>query len=455
MPRPAVFVSYSHKDEKLLKRLLPYLEQLQRDELAEIWVDTKLQGGDRWRDEIEQALDHAIAVALLISQSFLNSKFVRDEELPRIFRRQSEGALVVLPVFLSPSTVTSTTIRFRDSEGIERGAALANLQDLGTPDKTLKELSSTERDRRFLELHDRLKVLARHPTAKRANAESGDIGAQPITPGAADPAQSEPRTTADGGIPSSAAFTGRSKELDRIRNHLVNETGITLRGQAGAGKSQLAAAIARECKERDWLVQWIDAESETGLRRGLTQLANRLRLNVTNFDPIPAISALILSALSSGQSSGKRWLIVVDNAEPGNLISALIKTHPGSGVFLFTSRKTITQIEVPVGQLSSNDAEDLLAKLLTTKITRAKVREVIREFSRGSVSRLPLFVTIAAVFINYRGVNAFKNHLAEIALREVSSHYRKESYKAIILDVVNKLEDDKPMAASLLRKAAA
>jgi hypothetical protein len=66
----------------------------------------------------------------------------------------------VLPVYLSPSTVTSASISFKDNDGIKRDVLLSDFQGFGTPDKTIKELAPTERVRRFLELHDRIKDLA-------------------------------------------------------------------------------------------------------------------------------------------------------------------------------------------------------------------------------------------------------------------------------------------------------
>jgi internalin A len=98
MARPNIFISYSHRDEEILRSLLPYLEPLQRQNVAEIWNDTELKGGNRWREEIEAVLNSASVAVLLVSQSFLNSDFIHEEELPRIFRRQAEGKLTVLPV---------------------------------------------------------------------------------------------------------------------------------------------------------------------------------------------------------------------------------------------------------------------------------------------------------------------------------------------------------------------
>jgi hypothetical protein len=160
MARPNIFVSYSHRDQRILRSLLPYLESLQQQNIAEIWSDTELKGGDCWREEIEAALNSATVAVLLISQAFLASRFIYEEELPRILRRQSGGKLTVLPVYLSPSTVTSASISFFDNKGIKRDVLLSDFQGFGTPDRTIKELVPTERDRRFLKLHDRIKDLA-------------------------------------------------------------------------------------------------------------------------------------------------------------------------------------------------------------------------------------------------------------------------------------------------------
>src|SRR4029453_451751 len=116
MSRPTVFVSYSHKDLPVLEDLLPFLITLERDDLVEIWSDEKLRGGERWRDEISAALEAAAVAVLLISQAFLASKFIYEEELPRILRRQSKAGLTVLPVYISPSTVKSDEIPFTDAQ---------------------------------------------------------------------------------------------------------------------------------------------------------------------------------------------------------------------------------------------------------------------------------------------------------------------------------------------------
>src|SRR4029450_1539292 len=102
MSRPNIFVSYAHQNRRALQSLLPYLSPLKRANLVGVWTDKELRGGQRWRDEISAALAAADVAVLLISQEFLVSKFVYEEELPRILERQTNGTLTVLPVSLSP-----------------------------------------------------------------------------------------------------------------------------------------------------------------------------------------------------------------------------------------------------------------------------------------------------------------------------------------------------------------
>lgn len=155
-----VFISYSHDDEAILNDLLPYLASLDREGLADVWSDRRIKAGDQWRKEIDAALDAATVTVLLISQAFLASPFVRDEELPRILAQQAAGRMTVLPVFVSPSTVRSDSVTFLDASGKEQRIVLSTFQGFGTPEETLLDLKETERQRSFVELHDRLRELA-------------------------------------------------------------------------------------------------------------------------------------------------------------------------------------------------------------------------------------------------------------------------------------------------------
>jgi len=95
-----VFVSYSHKDERWLQRLLVHVQPLQREGLIELWADTRIKPGAKWVDEIKAALSEANIAVLLVSADFLASEFISSQELPTLLREASKGNCLILPVVL-------------------------------------------------------------------------------------------------------------------------------------------------------------------------------------------------------------------------------------------------------------------------------------------------------------------------------------------------------------------
>jgi len=102
MPGPSVFISYSHKDEAWKDRLVPHLRVLQPEELLDTWDDRRIGAGANWYEAIQQAIERASVAILLISADFLTSKFILEQEVPRLLeRRQTEG-LHIVPVIVRP-----------------------------------------------------------------------------------------------------------------------------------------------------------------------------------------------------------------------------------------------------------------------------------------------------------------------------------------------------------------
>jgi hypothetical protein len=99
--QPFVFVSYSHKDSDWRDRVEEHLSVLQHTFVVELWSDKKIGIGEKWGDEIDDALTRAKAVVLLISSSFFNSKFIRDKEIPAIRDKLLKGKFV-FPILVRP-----------------------------------------------------------------------------------------------------------------------------------------------------------------------------------------------------------------------------------------------------------------------------------------------------------------------------------------------------------------
>lgn len=139
--RAKVFVSYSRKDGRWLKRLQVHLKDLERRGLVELWDDTKLQTGTQWRDEINKALDSACAAILLISADFIASDFIADNELPPLLARAEENGVVILPLILSPS-------RFEKIESLSR------FMTVNPPSEPLIGLSKAKQERYLVKLSE-------------------------------------------------------------------------------------------------------------------------------------------------------------------------------------------------------------------------------------------------------------------------------------------------------------
>lgn len=102
MSKPTVFISYSHKDESWKDRLVSHLGVLQHESILDMWDDRRIVAGEDWYQEIQDAIDAASAAILLVSADFLTSKFILDEEVPRIMERREKEGLRIFPVILKP-----------------------------------------------------------------------------------------------------------------------------------------------------------------------------------------------------------------------------------------------------------------------------------------------------------------------------------------------------------------
>lgn len=79
------FISYAHDDDKIKNDLcsrLGKLFEVDPDYVYEEWHDGLILPGDKWREQIERAINNCHFGLLLVSCSFLASKFITSNELP-------------------------------------------------------------------------------------------------------------------------------------------------------------------------------------------------------------------------------------------------------------------------------------------------------------------------------------------------------------------------------------
>jgi hypothetical protein len=124
-----LFCSYSHKDAKFRAELEVFLAGLRTQGLVHLWHDRLIQPGADWAREIDENLEHADVILLLVSADFIASRYCMGIELKRALERSSSAAARVIPIL----------VRTCDLEG----APFAKLQWLPTGSKPVK----TWRDR--------------------------------------------------------------------------------------------------------------------------------------------------------------------------------------------------------------------------------------------------------------------------------------------------------------------
>jgi internalin A len=95
-----LFCSYSHKDETLRNELETHLKLLQRLRLLETWHDRKIEAGEEWKQKIDDNLERADIILLLVSADFIASDYCYEKEMERALDRGAKGEARVIPVIV-------------------------------------------------------------------------------------------------------------------------------------------------------------------------------------------------------------------------------------------------------------------------------------------------------------------------------------------------------------------
>ncbi len=95
-----LFISYAHKDQHLRDQLETHLGSLKRDGFISTWHDRDIKAGEEWAGIINEHLNTAHIILLLVSPDFTASEYCNDIEVKRALERHTAGEAYVIPVIL-------------------------------------------------------------------------------------------------------------------------------------------------------------------------------------------------------------------------------------------------------------------------------------------------------------------------------------------------------------------
>ena len=97
-----VFFSYAEEDKKLRDQLTEHLSSLKRERIINAWHDGEIIAGNERNKQINQHLENAKVILLLVSSSFIASDDCYEIELKRAIERHKAKDARVIPVILRP-----------------------------------------------------------------------------------------------------------------------------------------------------------------------------------------------------------------------------------------------------------------------------------------------------------------------------------------------------------------
>ena len=98
-----VFYSCAHEDEAFRHTLEKHLSLLRRQGLIKAWHDRHILPGIDWAQAIDEHLESASVILLLVSADFLASDYCSGVEMKRALERHQANQARVIPILLRPT----------------------------------------------------------------------------------------------------------------------------------------------------------------------------------------------------------------------------------------------------------------------------------------------------------------------------------------------------------------
>ena len=227
-----VFFSYSHKDEELRDELATHLKMMQRQGLIGSWHDRQISAGTEWANAIDDNLNIADVILLLISANFLASDYCYDIELQRAIERHEAGEARVIPIVLKPCDWGD--------------APFGKLQALPKNAKPVTQWS--DRDEAFLNISQGLRLAVKEFAQQKMQLKAETISNQkpessPLIETQLQKNETCPYVGLNAFDQNTAKyFCGRDSQIDLLLSKIEASRFVPVIGASGSGKSTLVKA---------------------------------------------------------------------------------------------------------------------------------------------------------------------------------------------------------------------
>jgi tetratricopeptide (TPR) repeat protein len=429
-----VFYSYAHKDEKLRNALEEHLSTLHRQGYISEWHDRHILAGTDWAQEIDDHLNSAPLILLLISPSFIASGYCYSKEMKRALERHQAGEARVIPIILRPTD--------------RSGTPFAVLQFLPTNGKAITTWPN--RDEAWLAVANGIRKVIEDLTSSATSTQS----------------QGQPLWNVP--YPRNPLFTGREQILERLAETLKTDEATALHqpqaisGLGGIGKTQTAIEYAYRSRSKYQAVLWARADKCENLMQDYVAFASLMGLPEQHQQDQPRIVEAVKRWLREHQG----WLLILDNADDLGIVSDFLPGTDTGHVLLTTRARTMGRLAKRIELDRMEEAEGSLFLLRRVGVLDAdasldKASSQDQKHAQAIVQvmdGLPLALDQAGAYIDETGcglagyLTRYQQHRKDLlkARGEYTSDHPEPVATTWSLSFVN-VERANPAAADLLR----